>query len=224
MSREAKLKAKQKKLAEQAISQAALKKSQDTPTNESIPENFDQTPEIALDSSRVEREKTVGDPQQDEEEKGVPVPINVKGGCCAAIMALLVTKRLLFDIIIPDQMIIIDNQSTDYLKRDKLLEKVKHHEMITGKEFTLSTELGLSHSSPCADEDIYMDKDLANGESHNLADSLDKETACSKANLDNEEASNEVDSVYNLESTDTEEHTGEAHSFTGNFIYFINRR
>nr|XP_045612135.1 general transcription factor 3C polypeptide 1-like isoform X1 [Procambarus clarkii] len=66
---------------------------------------------------------------------GVPVVILHEGGFCATIVALMATKRLFFDIVIPEQIIMMDQQQPimeDH--HQSLLERFSSHTQMSGRD------------------------------------------------------------------------------------------
>ncbi|KAK7085487.1 hypothetical protein SK128_012512 [Halocaridina rubra] len=72
---------------------------------------------------------------QEAHGKGVPVVILHEGGFCATIVALMATKRLIFDIIIPEQVIMMDQQQA-FLEdhSPSLLRRFSSHTEMSGRQ------------------------------------------------------------------------------------------
>ncbi|XP_050686374.1 general transcription factor 3C polypeptide 1-like isoform X2 [Eriocheir sinensis] len=67
--------------------------------------------------------------------EGVPILIHQEGGYCAAIVALLATKRLIFNIVIPEQIIMMDQQHTVMQDHhESLLQRFSDHTQLSGRD------------------------------------------------------------------------------------------
>ncbi|KAK3864004.1 hypothetical protein Pcinc_030265 [Petrolisthes cinctipes] len=66
---------------------------------------------------------------------GLPIVIQHEGGYCAALVALMATKRLIFDIVIPEQIIMMDQQppppSDD--PHHSILQRFSDHTQLSGR-------------------------------------------------------------------------------------------
>ncbi|XP_042203426.1 general transcription factor 3C polypeptide 1-like isoform X2 [Homarus americanus] len=68
-------------------------------------------------------------------EDGVPVVILHEGGYCATIVALMATKRLIFDIVIPEQIIMMDqHQPIMEDHQQSLLRRFSSHTQMSGRD------------------------------------------------------------------------------------------
>ena len=69
-------------------------------------------------------------------DKGVPIVILHEGGYCATIVALLATKRLIFDTVIPEQIIMMDQQQQPIAEDhpQSLLRRFSSHREMSGRE------------------------------------------------------------------------------------------
>lgn len=68
-------------------------------------------------------------------KSGIPVVILHEGGYCAAIVALMATKRLNFNIVIPEQIIMMDQQQPvveDH--HQSLLRRFSSHSQMSGRD------------------------------------------------------------------------------------------
>ncbi|XP_071552525.1 general transcription factor 3C polypeptide 1 isoform X1 [Panulirus ornatus] len=80
-------------------------------------------------------DRTIMDSNEDMREEGVPVVILHEGGYCATIVALMATKRLIFDIVIPEQIIMMDQQQPimeDH--HQSLLRRFSSHTQMSGRD------------------------------------------------------------------------------------------
>ncbi|XP_069972402.1 general transcription factor 3C polypeptide 1 isoform X2 [Penaeus vannamei] len=109
------------------------------PAEEEVDVTGNTADKPALDpaSASLKDEQVIGsmDIGSGFQEEGVPVVILHEGGYCATIVALLATKRIIFDIIIPEQIIMMDQQQR--LMEDQhqsLLRRFSSHSQMAGKE------------------------------------------------------------------------------------------
>lgn len=85
--------------------------------------------------STAASDRTIMEYDEDIREEGVPVVILHEGGYCATIVALLATKRLIFDIVIPEQIIMMDQQQPimeDH--HQSLLRRFSSHTQMSGRD------------------------------------------------------------------------------------------
>ncbi|XP_037803041.1 uncharacterized protein LOC119597535 [Penaeus monodon] len=92
----------------QSLTESCLTTEEETDITDSTADRLALAPAPAA----LKVEKVIGsmDVGSGFQEKGVPVVILHEGGYCATIVALLATKRIIFDITIPEQIIMMDQQ------------------------------------------------------------------------------------------------------------------
>ncbi|XP_066978990.1 LOW QUALITY PROTEIN: general transcription factor 3C polypeptide 1 [Macrobrachium rosenbergii] len=92
----------------------------------------------SLEMSTVIADDKNPEDENDISEKGVPVVILHEGGYCATIVALLATKRLIFDIVIPEQIIMMDQQQQPLLddQPQSLLRRFSSHTEMSGRNIS----------------------------------------------------------------------------------------
>lgn len=92
----------------------------------------------SLEMSTVIADDKNPEDENDTSEKGVPVVILHEGGYCATIVALLATKRLIFDIVIPEQIIMMDQQQQPLLddQPQSLLRRFSSHTEMSGRNIS----------------------------------------------------------------------------------------
>ncbi|XP_047490563.1 general transcription factor 3C polypeptide 1-like isoform X2 [Penaeus chinensis] len=117
----------------QSLRESCLITEEETDITDSTADGPAQAPAPASHKA----EKVIGsmDIGSGFQEKGVPVVILHEGGYCATIVALLATKRIIFDITIPEQIIMMDQQQR--LMEDQhqsLLRRFSSHSQMAGKE------------------------------------------------------------------------------------------
>ncbi|CAL4088885.1 unnamed protein product, partial [Meganyctiphanes norvegica] len=84
-------------------------------------------------ASRVSEEQGLCESQED----GVQVMILHEGGFCAAIVALMATKRLIFDIVIPEQIIMMDQHHTQPNDHhSSLVRRYSSHSLLSGRDMS----------------------------------------------------------------------------------------
>lgn len=70
-----------------------------------------------------------------DQGEGVPIVIHQEGGYSAAIVSLLATKRIVFNIVIPEQIIMMDQHYTIMQDHHKsLLQRFSDHTQLSGRE------------------------------------------------------------------------------------------
>ncbi|XP_037803043.1 general transcription factor 3C polypeptide 1-like [Penaeus monodon] len=117
----------------QSLTESCLTTEEETDITDSTADR----PALAPAPASLKVEKVIGsmDVGSGFQEKGVPVVILHEGGYCATIVALLATKRIIFDITIPEQIIMMDQQQR--LMEDQhqsLLRRFSSHSQMAGKE------------------------------------------------------------------------------------------
>ncbi|MPC14646.1 General transcription factor 3C polypeptide 1 [Portunus trituberculatus] len=80
-------------------------------------------------------DETAEDGSDTTHQQGVPIVIHHEGGYCAAIVALMATKRLLFNIVMPEQIIIMDQKhSVMQDHHQSLLQRYSDHTQMSGRD------------------------------------------------------------------------------------------
>lgn len=135
------------------------------------PKKCEENP-MEVEDPEINQDILQDDPIKIVEERGVSLTLNLDGGCCACILSFSANRRIKYSIVIPDQLVAIDNQNQEKVgTRSKLLEKIEYREYVSGKKFDLSEQLSKTYFQN--DEDIYTDKSFANGEAvENTDDNL----------------------------------------------------
>ncbi|XP_063842783.1 general transcription factor 3C polypeptide 1-like isoform X2 [Scylla paramamosain] len=78
---------------------------------------------------------TAEDDSDTTHQQGVPIVIHHEGGYCAAIVALMATRRLLFNIVMPEQIIIMDQKhSVLQDHHQSLLQRYSDHTQMSGRD------------------------------------------------------------------------------------------